>query len=468
MSFDEFAVRVRHLSKHYQLYARPEDRIKQALFPRIRRYFGLSPRTYCRDFRALEEVSFEVRRGETVGVIGRNGAGKSTLLQILCGTLSPSSGSVETRGRFAALLELGSGFNPDFTGRENIYLNGAVLGLDREEIGARYDRIAAFADIGDVLDQPIKTYSSGMVMRLAFAVVAHVDADVLVIDEALSVGDAYFTQKCTRFLRDFMSRGSVIFVSHDTGAVVNLCQRVVWLERGRVKAIGAPRDLMDEYLADYYHQLQGESNVAPKAVDGVRAEENFRDARLDLINASVLRNDIQVFRFDPDAAGFGLGGATVADVVLRDTRGRLLSWIVGGEAVVLSIKVQVQEDMASPIIGFLVKDRLGQYLFGDNTYISYMTRPQAALAGATLTAQFTFNMPILPRGDYSFDVAVADGSQNEHVQHHWLHDALLVTSHSSSVSTGLVGIPMKRVELLVDLLGSRGAIDVDAEAANHE
>ncbi|HTT12242.1 MAG TPA: ABC transporter ATP-binding protein [Burkholderiaceae bacterium] len=448
MSSSEIAVRVDHVSKHYHIYERPEDRLKQALVPRLRRFVGLGPRTYCRDFIALEDISFDVRRGETIGIIGRNGAGKSTLLQILCGTLAPSGGTVETRGRIAALLELGSGFNPDFTGRENVYLNAAVHGLTREEIEARFDGITTFADIGDVLDQPIKTYSSGMVMRLAFSVIAHVDADILIIDEALAVGDAYFTQKCMRFLRGFMNRGTVIFVSHDTGAVVSLCQRVVWLEHGRVKAVGEPRDLMNAYLADYYRQLQGESDhVGARPRAQARTDADFRDARQDLTNASLLRNDIEAFRFKPDAACFGLGGASILDVTLCDADGHPLAWCVGGEDVTLTIDVQVHEAMSSPIVGFLLKDRLGQYLFGDNTYLSYVTQPVAAPAGSTMRAAFGFRMPILPKGDYSFEVAVADGSQSEHVQHHWLHDALIIRSHSSSVSTGLVGIPMRTIEL---------------------
>lgn len=449
MSFSDVAVQVTHLSKYYHIYERPEDRLKQAIIPRVRRFAGLAPKSYCKEFAALQDVSFEVRRGETVGVIGRNGAGKSTLLQILCGTLAASSGKAEISGRVAALLELGSGFNPEFTGRENVHLNASVLGLSPRDIDARFEKIVAFADIGDVLDQPVKTYSNGMVMRLAFAVVAHVDADVLVIDEALSVGDAYFTQKCMRFMREFMKRGTVIFVSHDTGAVVNLCQRVVWIESGRVRAIGEPRRLMDEYLADYYRQMQGESTgIASDAVDD-SVQPDYRDQRLDLINASLLRNDIELVRFDPDAASFGAGGAQVLGVTVSDANRRPLTWCVGGEEVILRVRVRACVDMHSPIIGFLLKDRLGQHLFGDNTYLTYMTRPFGVTNGQTVEASFHFRMPILPKGDYSIDVAVADGSHHEHVQHHWVHDALLMKSHSSSVVNGLVGIPMRKIELQV-------------------
>lgn len=198
MSF-EIAIKVENLSKCYQIYEQPHDRLKQSLLPRIQRAIGFQPRQYYREFWSLKGVSFEVKKGETVGVIGRNGGGKSTLLQIICGTLSPTAGKIACYGRIAALLELGSGFNPEFTGRENVYLNASVLGLTKEEIDARFDDIVEFADINDFIEQPVKNYSSGMMVRLAFAVAIHVDADILVVDEALSVGDVYFVQKCMRF-----------------------------------------------------------------------------------------------------------------------------------------------------------------------------------------------------------------------------------------------------------------------------
>ena len=206
----EIAIRVTNLSKCYQIYENPRDRLKQFVVPRVKHAFGRQSCNYYREFWALRDVSFEVKRGETVGIIGRNGSGKSTLLQMICGTLTPTNGTVETSGRVAALLELGSGFNPEFTGRENVYMNGAVLGLSKEEIDARFNDIAEFADIGDFIEQPVKTYSSGMMVRLAFAVIAHVDADILVIDEALAVGDTFFTQKCMRFLRNFMKTRTVL------------------------------------------------------------------------------------------------------------------------------------------------------------------------------------------------------------------------------------------------------------------
>ena len=217
----ELAIRVEHLSKCYQIYERPQDRLKQSLWRGRRQFF--------REFWALRDLSCTLRRGETVGVIGRNGSGKSTLLQMICSTLTPTAGTIHVNGRVAALLELGAGFNPEFTGRENVRMNAALLGLTPSEIDARLPAILAFADIDDFVDQPVKTYSSGMFVRLAFAVIAHVDADILIIDEALAVGDGFFTQKCMRFLREFRENGTLLFVSHDTSAVLNLCDRALWL-----------------------------------------------------------------------------------------------------------------------------------------------------------------------------------------------------------------------------------------------
>jgi lipopolysaccharide transport system ATP-binding protein len=254
----DIAIRVRNLSKCYQIYNQPQDRLKQSLYPRLQRLAGKAPKQYFREFWALNDVSFEVKKGETVGIIGRNGAGKSTLLQILCGTLTPSGGSVEVTGRVAALLELGSGFNAEFTGRENVYMNASVLGLSQEEINARFDEIVAFADIGIFIDQPVKTYSSGMYVRLAFAVIVHVDADILIIDEALAVGDMYFQAKCQSHIKKLMSSGvTVLFVSHDVGSVKALCSRAVYLEHGKVVAMGGTKEVVEAYYGGMVRKKQG-------------------------------------------------------------------------------------------------------------------------------------------------------------------------------------------------------------------
>jgi lipopolysaccharide transport system ATP-binding protein len=230
MDSSEVVALARGLGKRYDIHDSPHQRLLQYLWPPARRL--------GREFWALRGVNIEIRRGETIGIIGRNGSGKSTLLQLLCGTIPPTEGTVELSGRVAALLELGAGFNPEFTGIENVILNASILGLTRRQIDARLDDILAFADIGDFARQPVKQYSSGMFLRLAFAVVAHVDADILVIDEALAVGDVLFVQKCLRFLHQFRERGTLLFVSHDIGMVRKLCDRAIWFEQGGVRMMG--------------------------------------------------------------------------------------------------------------------------------------------------------------------------------------------------------------------------------------
>ena len=435
----DVAIEVSNVGKTFRLYKRPQDRLLQYFF-RGRKYF--------REFHALSDISFTVNRGETVGIIGRNGSGKSTLLQLVCGTLTPTLGQVTVHGRIAALLELGAGFNPEFTGRENVYLNAAILGLSRQQIDERLEDIFAFAEIGDFVDQPVKTYSSGMYVRLAFAVIAHVDADILMIDEALAVGDALFTQKCMRFLRRFRETGTILFVSHDSSAVTNLCQRAIWLREGHVVEQGAAKEVCESYLASLFESTNKQGS-AEKGQAVLAEPEDWVDQRRDFINNSNLRNDLEIFRFDPDKAGFGQGHATISDVYLSDTKNRHMAWVVGGEVTQLSMRITAHQDLDRPIAGFYVKDRLGQTLFGDNTYLSYADQPVPLQAGQTLVATFRFPMPLLPVGDYSIAVAVANGTQAEHVQHHWIHDAVLFRSHCTATATGLVGIPMLDIDLAV-------------------
>ncbi len=444
---DDTAIRVSHLSKCYHIYDTPRDRLKQFIFPSLRRLTRQIPKQYFREFWALKDVSFEIKRGETVGIIGRNGSGKSTLLQMICGTLHPTNGEIRTRGRVAALLELGSGFNPEFTGHENIYMNASVLGLSIEEIEHQYDQIVAFADIGEFIHQPMKTYSSGMNVRLAFAVMAHVKAEILIIDEALSVGDAFFVQKCMRFLREFMERGTVLFVSHDVGAVLNLCSHAIWLHDGSIEASGHPKIVTESYLEKQYESEQGTASIKTSKVPTIQTNVPLRDMRLDFINRTNLRNDIELFPFLPNAPSFGAGGAVINSVRLLDSDDRHLSWVVGGEPVRLEISCSVLQAMFSPIVGFQVKDRLGQIIFADNTYLSYMHGPLSVLQGESFEAHFYFLMPVMPVGDYSIAIAVAEGTQVEHVQHKWIHEALVFKVHSTSVCHGLLGVPMMSIGL---------------------
>lgn len=457
MSSNDLAVRVVDVGKCYHIYETPRDRLKQFVLPHVRLLVGLPQRQYYRDFWALRDVSFELKRGEAMGIIGRNGSGKSTLLQILCGTLTPTTGIVETSGRIAALLELGAGFNPDFTGRENVYMNAALLGLTREQIEARFDAIAAFADIGDFLEQPVKMYSSGMFVRLAFAVIAHVDADILVVDEALAVGDALFTQKCMRFIRKFREHGSLLYVSHDSGSVMSLCDRAIWLQSGNVKQRGTAKAVCEQYLDDLFGSLEASAPKHEPATGrqpAARIERLqhpglvWRDQRAAFVNGSNLRNDLQVFRFkEQESTEFGGNDASITDVRLLDAGGDPLSWVVGGEKVAVRIEAQAHIALRSPIFGFMLRDRLGQNIFGDNSYLAWKTQPLRVEAGEAFAAEFEFYIPWLAAGDYVFQVALAEGTQQDHRQLHWIHDALVIRAHHEAVATGIVGIPMIDIRL---------------------
>ena len=446
----EAVVKVDGVGKQYLVYAQPQDRLKQALVPRTTKILNLISGkkrfllpTYYKEVWALQDISFDIKKGETVGIIGVNGSGKSTLLQIICNTLQPTTGNVSTHGRIAALLELGAGFDPEYTGRQNVYLNAMIYGLSQNEIDTKFDSIAAFADIGDFLDRPIKMYSSGMYVRLAFAVIAHVNADILVIDEALAVGDVFFTQKCMRFLREFKENGTILFVSHDTSAVVNFCDRALWLAQGQLKEIGPAKDVSEHYLAGQYSRMQKidllpESSKTPVAKpDNSMGKTDMRLAYLDKIG---LRNDIEVFEFKSGNRGFGSGGATIKSATIKDGEGKELSWIVGGERVQIELCGIAHEKIERVVLGFFFKDRLGQVLFGENTHTTYSENPVTVPVDGIIQAKFEFRMPILPPGSYTVDIAIADGTQDNHTQLCWLHDAIAIQSHSSSTTTGLVGI----------------------------
>lgn len=439
----DLAIRVSGVTKCFQVYAQPQDRLKQAVLPRLSRFLRRPAGMYYREFWALKGIDFEVRRGDTVGIIGRNGSGKSTLLQIICGTLQPTNGEVVVHGRVAALLELGAGFNPEFTGRENVYMSASILGLTREQIDAKYDDIVAFADIGDFLEQPVKTYSSGMYVRLAFAVIAHVDADILVIDEALAVGDAIFVQKCMRFLRKFRENGTLLFVSHDTSSVLNFCQSAVWLDRGDMRMHGTAQDTCNAYIEYCSQEVYGDTvklQSRQAAASAATAPSTPKIARID--------KDLKVELFDnvANSAGWQSGVASIDAVTLCNDQGEPFASFAGGEHVVLKIRATAHEALKSPLIGFFVKDRLGQSLFGEHTY-TYIQPPMEVTAGTGLEASFQFTLPLLPNGEYSMTVSIADGDPYANTQHAWLHDAVLIQVASSKLRYGLVGIPFDEVTM---------------------
>jgi lipopolysaccharide transport system ATP-binding protein len=451
---NDFAIKAENLSKCYPIFNTPRDRLKQMILPRLQRLLGARVKKYYREFWALHDVSFEVKRGESLGIVGRNGSGKSTLLQIISGTLSPTRGEVQVNGRVAALLELGSGFNPEFTGRENVYLNASVLGLSHKEIDERFEDIAAFADIGDFLDQPIKSYSSGMTMRLAFSVIAHVNADILIVDEALAVGDVFFVQKCMRFIRKFQESGTLLLVTHDTSALQSLCQQALWLNKGATCGRGSVKDVAEDYLAATYAEEHAVVNsIQDKQLKENKQEANttaqFIDQRAAFINNSNLRNDIEVFQFNPNCSGFGAGGAVIEAVHLLDAQTHShIKHLSGGEYVILSVGVKAKVNLKSPVVGFFLKNHFGQCLFGCNTYLTYKESPIIIKPFEIFTASFRFQMPYIPPGDYMFAVACADGTQSNHIQHHYLHEALSIKSHSSNVTGGLIGLPILEINIL--------------------
>ena len=367
--------------------------------------------------RALNDVSFDVVRGEAFGVIGKNGSGKSTLLQILSGTLEATQGECKVHGRVAALLELGSGFNPDFTGRENIFINAALHGLARSQVQDRFDRIVEFAEIGEFLDQPVRTYSSGMQMRLAFAVVAHLDADLLLIDEAFAVGDFFFMQKCVRFLAEFCKGGTLILVTHDLSSLQQICQRGLWLEEGQVRWNGPVKELCEKYLADYYRKT------------GDDADREYSPAP----DATALRS--------PDGCSVRILPGAWKEETFEWSRAAILSVRVlnetvnTGDEVALSIKLRFGVELKSPLLGFHIRNEKGLVILGE---MVTWEQSDDCEAGVVLDATVRFALPLLCGGAYSFSCAIASGTLQSHVQHHLVHDALLWEVASGEGDFGIV------------------------------
>lgn len=445
-SFDSSnVIEVSNVSKSYRLWHDAHGPVRYALASTAAQLVGRTARSekYFRDFHALTNIGFEVKRGESFAVIGRNGSGKSTLLQIIAGTLQPTTGGARVKGRIAALLELGSGFNPEFTGRENVYLYAAILGMEREEIARRFESIANFAEIGDFIEQPVKTYSSGMALRLAFAVIAHVDATVLIIDEALAVGDVYFMQKCMRFLREFKERGTLLFVSHDMSSVRNLCNSALWLDQGVARMLGSAQEVAAAYLAEYN---LSQKNAAVVQISTASADQPTSPVAKRTASLSV-RNPIIVSGFNAQSASYGDGRVKILDARFVDEQGTRLTTINSGDIVCLSIVAKGIEPTGNIIFGFNFKDKLGQHLFGENTFNGGRIEDVSIHPGERYCAKFSFEMPVLHRGQYTVTVAVASGTPLDHRQQHWLHEAMVLSSALEWAHVGLVGIPMREISV---------------------
>ena len=377
------AVDVHNLSKCFNIYDRPQDRLLQAL----RR----GRRTYFREFWPLRDISLRIREGEILGVIGRNGSGKSTLLQLICGILEPTAGSIEANGRVSALLELGAGFNPDYTGRENVYVSGAILGLEKAEIDARFSEIAAFADIGEFMDRPVKIYSTGMFVRLAFAVAACVNPRILVVDEALAVGDAKFQAKCFRRFDELTARGTtIILVTHAVDLVMRFCTRAILLDGGRLRMDGAPRDVVNAYLNDLF----GVPRAGPAALHSVQPAAT---------PACQDRGFEQRPGYSADEFRWGSREAEIVDFALTTAGLSPTAALVSGEEVLLTLRVHFHRTVELPIYGVTIKTPDGTTVFGTNTRdAGEVPIFRQAGEGRDVEARFRIRQLLGPRGLSSF------------------------------------------------------------------
>jgi ABC-type polysaccharide/polyol phosphate transport system ATPase subunit len=387
-------VLVQNVSKLYRLYRRPIDRLRE-LIP------GSPPRHS--DFWALRDISFQLEKGETLGVVGPNGCGKSTLLQIVCGILQPTSGRVLARGRIAALLELGAGFNPEFTGRENIYLNGEILGLSRAEIEKALPAIEAFAEIGEFIGRPVKEYSSGMYVRLAFSTAIHVDPDILIVDEALAVGDAVFANRCVRKFQELRDRKiTVLFVSHDLGLVKQLSDRTILLLHGRIEAEGAPRDVINRYIGLVLEQQ------APQIHKGDRVQASFRH---------------------------GDGSSEVLAIEILNARGEPVNAVASGECITVRVRSRFHAAKSDPMVGILIRTRIGLEVYGTNTRIEQLSLGEFQ-PGDELEVDFQMECWLTPQ-TYTLTVATqnADGTS-----HDWLDDAIAFEVVDRRVAAGVANL----------------------------
>lgn len=401
---NELAIDVRNVSKCYQIYARPSDRLKQALYPRVQRTLGIQGGDYFREFWALNDVSFSVRPGESVGIIGRNGSGKSTLLQLICGTLAPTGGSIETNGRIAALLELGSGFNPEFSGRENVYMNGAVLGLSEAEIAERYDRIVEFSEIEEFIDQPVKTYSSGMYMRLAFAVQAHIDASIVIIDEALTVGDVFFRQKCYARLDQLRADGAaILLVSHSMPDIEQYCERAVLLDHGVMRFIGSSAEAAKHYYL--LNQGGGKDFVAGSSSSSPNPQTIAHETNEN-------RPPAEAFLEVSGKSQVSNGRARCTGVALLNADGVPSNSFRQGERATFYYEFQVDGNIGVPICGMTITNERGVIVHGKNN-LQYSDKVEATNSASRRIACYQEISLDLAVGEYTFQVGLAATSQRD-------------------------------------------------------
>jgi ABC-type polysaccharide/polyol phosphate transport system ATPase subunit len=390
------SIKVERISKDFKIYTKPAHRLKELIFRK----------KYHKDYWALKDVSFNVRKGSTFGIIGENGSGKSTLLQIIAGTLQPTSGSRLVMGRVAALLELGTGFNPEFTGLENVLLNGSILGLSDAEIAKKLPEIERFAEIGEFIHLPVKTYSSGMYVRLAFSISINVDPEVLLVDEALAVGDIYFQQRCIQKIRQMRREGkTILLVSHDVAAIKNLCDATLWLDDGEIKEIGNTDHVVSRYLANTIERKD------PFSKDEDSLPLNDPPANE---NMPPLPEEAVVYGFKNLDRRWGNHKAEILGVCLMDSKGNECDAVYHGDLVTVRVSVKFLDAIEQPLFGFFLKNRLGEDICGTNTSEQNIFIPPASIS-QIYTLDFTFQLPILQPGNYYFSVGAGNGTHEQFV-----------------------------------------------------
>ncbi len=414
----ELAIYMKNLSKQYPIYNRSGGKLLELLF--------LQRKKFHRDFWALHDLDLEVERGTVLGIVGQNGSGKSTLLQIVTGILRQTRGDCFVNGTISALLELGAGFNLEFTGRENIFMHGAIIGLTRRQMEERLEDVLSFAEIGEFVDQPVKIYSSGMFMRLAFSVAIHVDPDILLVDEALSVGDLIFQHRCISRIRRLREAGkTILFVSHDLQAVTSFCDRAILLDCGKKLEDGTPEEVVQRYQALISER---ERKAAGSSEHWVAIEQ---DGTLESVTTIPHIHH-----------RFGHGGAEILGIILHSREGKVLNQVRSGEEVRLIVSARLNRDIGHPIIGFTVRDRLGVEITSSNTSYAGLHLP-AGKAGDVFTIGFRLSIPALRPGSYSISPAVAEGNIWEHTIEDWIDNAFIVDVVGTGLIYGLMHWPVK-------------------------
>lgn len=429
----DYAISVKHVEKMYKLYDKPSDRFKEAM--------GVSKKKRYKEHYALNDVSFNVKNGETVGIIGTNGSGKSTMLKIITGVLNPTAGEVEVNGRVSALLELGAGFNMEYTGIENVYLNGTMIGFTKEEIDEKLDDILDFADIGDFVYQPVKTYSSGMFVRLAFAVAINIDPEILIVDEALSVGDVFFQSKCYHKFEEFKKLGkTILFVSHDLGSIGKYCDRVVVLNQGNKLAEGNPKEMIDLYkklLVNQYFDSAENSGVATESndkgnKDDVRiSEEQAKDSWKNMMTSN------------PNIIEYGNKLAEIVDYGIKDKEGNMTNAIEKNSEFTIMFKVKFNETITEPIFAITIKDLKGTEITGTNTMFEKINTGTVK-KGEVRSVTFTQKMD-LQGGDYLISLGCTGYREGEFTVYHRLYDVFNITVISNKNTVGYYDMNSKIV-----------------------